>query len=75
MDHAASQLLDNDILAASALNDISVVVTKFDMSTELHDEDPWGPVTYHPSYEVQETIDCSSLREAALKEIKRRGLD
>ena len=40
LDRAAGQLSDNDILAAAALNDISVIVTKFDMSIELHDDIP-----------------------------------
>jgi len=75
LEHAIGDISDNDLIAATKIRDVSVRLIRSDYSVTLHDEDPWGHVYYHPTCEVSETVDCSSLRQAAQLEMQRRGLE
>jgi hypothetical protein len=76
LDHAGIEVSDNDLLTASAMKDLSYVISAKDTTAKLvRYEDAWGPATYdYPTYEISKTIDCSSLRDAAQMEMKRRAL-
>lgn len=69
-----SLIPEEDLRAAAALPDILVRLVKVDPSKSFMDEDAWGYLgSRHPEYDAVETLDCSSLREAARREIDRRA--
>lgn len=56
---------------ASGFNDVRVLITKTSPDA-IDDEDQFGRHSYHPTYDVEESVDFSSLRKAALRELERR---
>jgi hypothetical protein len=74
LEHSGSIVPAGDLLAASTITDLSVTMVTIDYSKTYMDEDPWGYLgNKHPENESNGTIDCSSLRQAAQKEIERRA--
>jgi HEAT repeat protein len=74
LEHGAGEVPDADLRAVAEMKDISIVAAVADLSKTIHGDDGWGYLDYHPTNEVTKTRDCSALREAAGKELMRRGL-
>ena len=71
--HAASGISENDLQAISAMKDISLLES-VGTGHWVHGDDGWGYLDYEETRDVAKTIDCSSMREAAQMEIRRRTL-
>ncbi len=72
LERAAAEIPDNDLIAASEIKDVSVRIRKWIELSET--EDAYGKYTDGYADVATDTLDCSTLRETALREIKRRGL-
>ena len=74
INHVAIEVSDNDLFAVSAMKDIYLVIS-VGTGNWVHGDDGWGYLDYEETHEVTKTIDCSSLRDAAQNEMKRRALN
>ena len=72
LERVPAEISENDLIAASELKDISVRLFRFIETGEA--EDAYGKYTDGYRSSVKETLDCAFLREAAQREMKRRGL-
>jgi len=76
LDHAAIEVSDIDLLAVSAMKDISMEKPVVDNSVGLTRYEDDAGFYEGPAYRLTtNTIDCSLLREAAQNEMKRRTLN
>ncbi len=74
LERSAGEVPEPDLRALSGVKDISLVVAVADLSKTIHGDDGWGYLDYHPTNDVTQVSDCSALREAAGRELMRRGL-
>jgi len=72
LERVGEEIPDNDLIAASKIKDMSVRLFRFIKIGEA--EDAYGKYTDGYRSFVTDTVNCTSLREAAQQEIKRRGL-
>lgn len=73
LERAARDIPENDLITASKIKDVPVRLIR-EESYEVQEEDAFGRYTRRPWYIVTDTLDCSSLRLAAQREMKRQGL-
>jgi hypothetical protein len=73
LERSAVEIPENALIAASKIKDVPARLIR-QSDEELKGEDAWGYFTYRPTYEIPAIVDCSSLRQAAQQEIRRRGL-